>query len=148
MNLKADVYRLGLNVIACAGFGRRVHWTDDGKAAPEGHTISLLNSIMGIALYLPYVLLLPKWLLKRSPWKVAYTAYMEFEQYMREFIAVKKAKIHSGKMYEGKTQGSLLTALLATNAAEEKNAKQGTPRSSFTDEEVLGNIFMFFMAGG
>lgn len=147
VNPKADIYRLGVNVMACAGFGRQIDWTDDGKAAPEGHTISLLDSIMGIVLYLPYILLLPKWLLKRSPWKVAYIAYTEFEQYMRELIAVEKAKINSGNTYKGKTMGSLLTTLLATSAAEEKNAKQGEQRSSFNDDEVLGNIFIFFMAG-
>ncbi len=147
VNLKADIYRLGVNVMAFAGFGRQIDWTDDGKAVPEGHKISLLDSIMGIVLYLPYILLLPKWLLKRSPWKIAYTAYTEFEKYMREFIAVEKAKIKSGSASEGKTKGNLLTALLATNAAEEKNSKQGGQRSSFTDDEVLGNIFIFFMAG-
>ena len=149
MSLKADIYRLGVNVMACAGFGRRIDWTDDGKAAPTGHSISLLDAIMGIVLYLPYILLLPKWLLKRSPWKVAYTSYTEFELYMREFIAEESGKINEGKEGGdgGKTKGNLLTALLATSKAEEKNEAAGGQRGSFTVEEVLGNIFMFFMAG-
>lgn len=149
MSLKADIYRLGVNVMACAGFGRRIDWTDDGKAAPTGHSISLLDAIMGIVLYLPYILLLPKWLLKRSPWKVAYTAYTEFELYMREFIAEESGKINAGKEGGdgGKTKGNLLTVLLATSKAEEKDEAIGGQRSSFTVEEVLGNIFMFFMAG-
>ena len=148
MKLKADIYRLGVNVMACAGFGRRINWTDDGKAAPDGHQISLLDSIMGIVLYLPYILLLPKWLLKHSPWKVAHTAYTEFEQYIREYIAVEKSRISSGEADGSKTKGNLLTTLLITSAEEEKNEKEGSHRSSFTDDEVLGNIFMFFMAGG
>ena len=149
VNLKADIYRLGVNVMASAGFGRQIDWTDDGKAVPEGHAISLLDSIMGIVLYLPYILLLPKWLLRLSPWKIAHTAYTEFERYMREFIALEKARIKSGSGYEDKTKGNLLTTLLATSAAEEKNSEQGGSgqRCSFTDDEVLGNIFIFFMAG-
>lgn len=148
VNLQADIYRLGVNVMAAAGFGRQLDWTDDGKkAVPTGHEISLLDSIMGVVLYLPYILLLPKWLLRRSPWKVAHTAYTEFERYMREFIAVEKARVESGSAFEeGKTKGNLLTTLLATSAAEEKNSAQGQ-RVSFTDDEVLGNIFIFFMAG-
>lgn len=147
MNLKADIYRLGVNVMASAGFGRQIDWTDDGKAVPEGHKISLFDSILGIVLYLPYILLLPKWLLGRSPWKIAHTAYTEFDQYMREFMAEEKGKISSGSAYEGKTKGNLLFALLATSVAEQKNSKQRGQRSSFTNEEVLGNIFIFFMAG-
>lgn len=147
MSLKSDIYLLGVNVMACAGFGRRIDWTDDTKAAPEGHETSLVGSIFGVVMYLPYILLLPQWLLKRSPWKAGYTAYKEFEQYMREFIAVEKARIASGTGGESKTKGNLLTAMLATSADEEKNMKQGAQRTSFTDDEVLGNIFMFFMAG-
>ena len=147
MALKSDIYLLGVNVMACAGFGRRIDWTDNSKAAPEGHEMSLVNAIFGVVLYLPYILLLPQWLLKRSPWKAGYTAYKEFEQYMREFIAVEKARIASGSGYESKMKGNLLTAMLATSADEEKNLKQGAQRTSFNDDEVLGNVFMFFMAG-
>ena len=50
VNLKADIYRLGVNVMASAGFGRQIDCTDDGKAVPEGHEISLLDSIMGVVL--------------------------------------------------------------------------------------------------
>ena len=147
MALKSDIYLLGVNVMACAGFGRRMDWIDNSKAAPEGHETSLVNAIFGVVLYLPYILLLPQWLLKRSPWKAGYTAYKEFEQYMREFIAMEKARITSGSGYESKMKGNLLTAMLATSADEEKNLKQGAQRTSFNDDEVLGNVFMFFMAG-
>jgi len=147
MTLKSNIYLLGVNVMACAGFGRQIDWTDDTKAAPEGHKTSLVDAIFGVVLYLPYILLLPQWLLKRSPWKDGYTAYKEFEQYMREFIAVEKAKFSADRAYEGKWKGNLLTALLATSADEGRNLKQGGQRTSFNDDEVLGNIFMFFMAG-
>ena len=68
---------------------------------------------------------------------------------MREFIASEKVRIKSGGAFEENTKENLLTTLLATRAAEGKNSEHGASgqRCSFTDDEVLGNIFIFFMAG-
>ena len=32
VNLKADIYRLGVNVMASAGFGRQIDWTDTNNS--------------------------------------------------------------------------------------------------------------------
>lgn len=147
-DLKKDVYLLGLNVIACAGFGRQLDWSDDSKKIPEGHKMILIESILGVVLNLPQILLLPKWALKHSPWKLAYDAYVDFEKYMREFIQVEKEKLANNSEYEGNMRGNLLTSVLKTNTTtEERSLDSKLDRSVLNDDEVLGNIFMFLMAG-
>ncbi|KAF2764141.1 cytochrome P450 [Teratosphaeria nubilosa] len=146
--LKSDVYTIGVNVMASAGFGRPREWIAE-QTPVDGHELSLLNSIYGVVTFLPLILLLPKILLKFFC-KAAYVAYSEFEQYMREFIAEEKSQLskqtgHGNKPISG---CNLLRTMLATNAREQgvqTDDKQA--RMHLTENEVLGNIFMFFMAG-
>lgn len=146
--LKSDVYLLGVNVMACAGFGQQFDWTDDKRAIPHGHTLSLIDAIFQLILFLPHVLLLPKWLLKRSPWKAGYQAYMEFSTYIAEFIRTERMRIANKSDDENKAKGNLLTALLRENASEAKNTElPGMTKTTLTDGEVTGNMFMFLMAG-
>ena len=147
--LKSEIYLLGVNVMSCAGFGQQFDWTDDKKAIPPGHSLTLIDAIFRVIMFLPHILLLPKWLLRRSPWKDGYQAFVEFEGYTREFIQAEKSRIAVNSEYENKMKGNLLTALLKTNAGEAKgsSAVPGVNRTTLTDEEVTGNMFMFLMAG-
>ncbi|KAF4556504.1 Cytochrome P450-like protein 47 [Elsinoe fawcettii] len=140
--LKSDVYSVGVNVMAAAGFGRPQYWTAD-KAPPKGHQLSLVDSLSGIVAYLPHILLLPKWALKLFADR-AYNAYTEFDSYTREFIAEEKVRTLDEKAADITLSGNLLSAMLATGAAEQKSSRE---RVALTDDEILGNIFMFYMAG-
>ena len=147
--LKSEIYLLGVNVMSCAGFGQQFDWTDDKKAMPCGHNMTLIDAIFRVIMFLPHILLLPKWLLSRSPWKEGYQAFVEFEGYTREFIQKEKTRIAENEEYENKMRGNLLTALLKTNAGEAKDSSSlaGANRTALTDEEITGNMFMFLMAG-
>lgn len=146
--MKSDVYLLGVNVMACAGFGKQFDWTDDKHAVPPGHSLTLINAIFQVIMFLPHILLLPKWLLKRSPWKAGFHAYVEFASYINEFTRAEKQRIAANSNYENKLKGNLLTALLKTNAGEAKSSDpRGVSRTMLTDEEIAGNMFMFLMAG-
>ena len=73
---------------------------------------------------------------------------MEFAAYISEFIQAEKVRIAANSDYENKMKGNLLTALLKTNAGEAKGGSlSGGNRTTLTDEEVTGNMFMFLMAG-
>lgn len=147
--IKSEIYLLGINVMSCAGFGQQFEWTDDKQALPPGHRLSLVDAIFQVIMFLPHILLLPQWLLKRSPWKAGHQAYAEFASYIGEFIQVEKTRIAANSAYENKMKGNLLTALLKTNAGEAKGSSLsgGVNRVTLTDEEVTGNMFMFLMAG-
>ena len=145
-SLKSDVYAVGVNVMASAGFGRQQDWQSD-EAPPSGHQLSLLNAVYGIVTYLPLLLLLPKWLL-RNTCKPAWTAFVEFEKYMREYIAEEQSVVHEHTVNKkkGKLSGNLLTALLETNASEQSSRENKSgQRVALNEEEVIGNMFMFFM---
>ncbi|KAK4983975.1 hypothetical protein LTR50_006885 [Elasticomyces elasticus] len=147
-SLKTDIYSLTVNVMSCVGFGKQAEWTDDANAVPAGHELTLVSSIFGVVNHLPHILLLPKTALKHSPWKFAYKAYVEFKKYMHEFLAEEKAKMTSDSMYESKVKGNVLTAVLKSNASNKKENIVGPEgRTSLTDDEILGNVFMFLLAG-
>ena len=144
--LKSDVYAVGVNVMASAGFGRQQDWQSD-EAPPPGHQLSLLDAVYGIVTYLPLLLLLPKWLL-RNVCKPAWVAFVEFEKYMREYIAEEQSVVceHNLNRKKGQLSGNLLTALLASNANEQTSSEtRGGQRIALTEDEVIGNMFMFFM---
>lgn len=147
-DLKTDIYTLTVNVMSCAGFGQQADWTNDASVIPMGHNMTLVSSIYGVVTYLPHILLLPKWLLRRSPWKIAYNAYVEFDKYMRGFLAVEKAALLNAVPTSSSAKGNLLTAILKSNLSNgsEKKAAYNN-RTSLTDEEITGNTFIFLLAG-
>ena len=82
-----------MNVMFCTGFGQQAAWTDDFNSMPDDHKMSPVDSIYGVITYLSHLLLLPKWLLGRSPWKKPHQSYVEFDQYMQEFLAAEKLSL-------------------------------------------------------
>ena len=147
-NLKNDIYLLTLNIIVAAGFGQQLDWTENNKKIPNGHNMSFLASVTGTVTYIVHILLMPKWLLSRSLWKKGYESHVEFEKYMRELIAAETEKVSQDVRYEGGQKGNLLTAVLKASAQEARNNGQEKSRKTyFDDDEVLGNAFMFLLAG-
>lgn len=158
-NVKTSIYTLTVNTMCLAGFGRKVaDWAAEGECAvPPGHTLSLVGSILGVVMHLPHILLLPKWALARSPWRAAYRAYVEFEQYMDELLASEKRRLEKGKAVGDRE--NLLTAVLESNMAGSSSTApfhgegRGSSiaelvgRTSLTDEEIKGNVFIFLLAG-
>lgn len=80
-SLEHDTMSLMLNIIGYVGFGLRLLWPGqtlppgtDAKLikyasldAPEGHTMSFVDSLASTLDYLLVLLILPKWLLSKSP---------------------------------------------------------------------------------
>lgn len=67
---------------------------------------------------------------------------------MREYIAEEQSVVreHNLNKKKGHLGGNLLTALLATNANEQTCCgSKGGQRVALTEDEVIGNMFMFFM---
>ena len=146
--LTSDVYHLTLNVIAGAGFGEQMDW-DDHRVSKH-HTLSFLQAMSGVVTYMVHILLLPKWLLQRSPWNMAARSHTEFERYVRKLIAAEKERIWDQENLEGRSKGNLLTAVLqASNdeAMADGHPNRGEKKTYFSDDEVLGNAFIYLLAG-
>ena len=115
--------------------------------------MSFLKSIQETVDHMVAILLLPKWLMRLCHLREAALAHSQFEKYMREIIREEKQKLSENKNYESKAaRCNLLTSVLRASAAEGASHgkaiddEEGKKRA-FTEDEVMGNISLFLMAG-
>lgn len=150
----ADAMRLSLHVISLAGFGVALSWPheDNVKASviPPGHTMAYQEALVQLLDNVEAIIILPKWLLRNGTktMRVAHEAYIEWGKYMNELYQSKKQAIRSGKLQDAGVldlmgalcQGAGLTA--ESLGDPEKQAPQ-----MLTDDEIMGNAFVFMLAG-
>lgn len=152
--LHLDVNSLTLGVIARAGFGKRIDWSDNSVGngdIPPGHKLSFLRAINDTTKWMIPILLLPGWLLNLTPWRAAHKAHTELELYMRELITAEKNNVREDLEYQSSSsKGNLLTAVMKVSASEARDNSKSNGRSkkeTLTDDEVLGNLFIYLLAG-
>ncbi|KAF9048942.1 cytochrome P450 [Panaeolus papilionaceus] len=122
-----------LFVISCAGFGQNISWGNDGDVA-AGHKLSFKETmqIMSKDFFIPIVV--PKWasgITKRT--QLAAQALVELRSYLLEMI---HRRLHSEKV----ERNDLFSILLEENS-------QHLDSAALTDDELIGNIFLFLIAG-
>ncbi|KAL9064084.1 MAG: hypothetical protein Q9157_007963 [Trypethelium eluteriae] len=110
----ADAMRLSLHVISRAAFGRRVKWPHeertgsnaekdgetDRSEVPPGHTMPYKEALQSLLEHIIWLVILPRWFLKSSPFKVhkrAYAARTEWGKYMNEIYTEKRAEVVNGE---------------------------------------------------
>ncbi|KAL8863950.1 MAG: hypothetical protein Q9174_007504, partial [Haloplaca sp. 1 TL-2023] len=139
-----DTAALALHVLTNAAFGVAYAFNEGVRKPAPGHEMSYreslnmcLGNILTFAilpkryLYLPF---LPKRLKKVGE------AAKEFQQYMAEMLAKERS---SRETHEGHGKVNLMNALIrASDASRGKDTK-----SSLTDEEIFGNVFVYNLAG-
>ena len=158
-----DTMRLSLHVISRAGFGRKLDWPQEGagekvdqayddpskirneeEGADEGHSMSYTYAIHCLLDNILFQFLLPRWMLEKMPikrLKKANEAYLEWGNYMKEAVDRKKNDLSSGKGDGGSMD---LLGQMVKGQLEGKGARGTEP---LTDSEVLGNMFVFILAG-
>ncbi|KAI9872665.1 MAG: hypothetical protein M1830_001356, partial [Pleopsidium flavum] len=170
-----DTMRLSLHVISRAGFGVRLLWPgiedatektdrsaeipgagqETSTDVPKGHTMSYTDALGSLLHNILWVMLLPRWLLIALPFKPtrkAYQSYSEWDSYMKEMYAAKKAEVLAGEEREGMDlMGALVKGAgitpetLGEPFPSEK--RQAPSDHTLTDDEILGNAFVFILAG-
>lgn len=154
--LQRDVNALTLAVISFAGFGKRVEWTSSSTSAetiPSGYKMSFLKAIHETVDHLVAILLLPKWLMRLTHLREVASAHSEFEKYVREIIRTEDQKMTENENYESEAaRGNLLTSVLRASALEgasrdKANDDEEERKRAFTEDEVMGNVSIFLMAG-
>ncbi|EWC46304.1 hypothetical protein DRE_04475 [Drechslerella stenobrocha 248] len=161
-NVLEDTMRLSLHVISGAGFGVTLQWPGTSKdadrisAVGDGsahqHTLSFKDALAGLLHNVIFVLAFPKWLLKILPFKRARDAAeaaLEYENYMNELFAEKKREAIAGEKAEGM---DIMGALVKNSYGPENRVNRATTqgdaeRQALTDSEILGNAFVFLLAG-
>lgn len=150
-DLSLDINRLTLGVISYTGFGQRLEFsteiTDSTSTNPPGFKLSLLHALHTVVTYMVKILIVPKWLMKITPMANIALAHTELEHYMRAMIKSETAKVEKDAEYQSSdAKGNLLTSLLRASAKEGAALGKGR-KHAFTEDEVLGNLFLYLLAG-
>ncbi|KAI0720718.1 cytochrome P450 [Cerioporus squamosus] len=127
---------LTLFVIGSAGFGRSVSWKESA-VAPPGHAMTFKDALDVIGQKLFYKLIFPDWALRwgTSGMRRFYQAYTDIQKYMAEMVQARRTA-------ESKEERSdLFNSLLDANDAELEQA------AKLSDSALMGNIFIFLLAG-
>jgi cytochrome P450 len=155
-NLSGDLNALTLSIISLAGFGKQINWTasdEEHQEIPQGYGMSFLKAISDTTGYMVAILLFPGWLLRRTPLKKANDAHMELDKYLRQMIRDERGRIAAGSDADTKpvtARGNLLTSLLEASQSEARSSEKradGVQKRAFTDDEVMGNLFIYLLAG-
>ena len=148
-NVPDQMMALTLKVFTIAGSGERPRPNDDIQDVSTGHTMSYmtaLDKVLGnflIAFLLGRILVrLPDWVLLKSLAEIKH-AVIEFKMYMVEMLA--RARDNNDAMAKGQEGGSdhLISVLL--KASDHESGELG--RSGLSDEEIMGNMFIYNFAG-
>lgn len=138
-----------LHVLSAAAFTLKMPWPTKSVVAkstdsPEDiqstfkvtakHTMSFQKSVDTLMDYLPFIIFFPSWLLRNSPLDVMRKMQHckdEFKTYLSELI--------EDSMSSDVVRGDLLGSIVRASSADEKTA--------WTEEDTVGNIFVFILAG-
>ncbi|KAI0279041.1 cytochrome P450 [Russula aff. rugulosa BPL654] len=126
---------IALFVVGVAGFGRRVTWTSD-LVVPPGHQMTFKDALHILSTNLVQKLIVPSWaknLTKRL--RNVELAFTELKQYMLEMV---EARRNGNKVEE---RYDLFSGLLDAEQDESDNG------SRLSDDELIGNMFVFLFAG-
>lgn len=148
-----DVNALTLAFISLAGFGKQVTWrgkTAENEDIPKGYKMDFLKAVIATTDHMIAILLLPRWLLRLSPLRNPAVGHSQLEKYMREMIRSEQKEIKIDESQRtSKFKGNLLSELLKASAldADSKTSGPGERKEAFTENEVMGNMFIYLLAG-
>lgn len=172
-DLASDVMRVTLHIISRAGFGKKLLWPgqegpilaephpslrtlpsdlDKGQssaAVPTGHQLSYKDALSEVLRSLLLIILLPHSLLRNSPLQVhkrAWSAFVEWGDYMTELMEEKKKEVRDGSSEAGlDLMGALVRG--AGVIRTQDTTKATSKGQMLSDEEIIGNAFVFLLAG-
>ena len=132
--------KIALHVIAAAGYGYRFEW-ESSAVIPPGHRLSFRDSICITLDNLITLAIVPSWLRKLPIKHLRETqlAYVEFGKYLQDLVDLGK---HDQGSKSGIGQDNIINALVR-QSIEDNNLT----RRVLTDDEVVGNAFIFLLAG-
>ncbi|KAL2919019.1 hypothetical protein HK105_201289 [Polyrhizophydium stewartii] len=130
-----DMMKLALHVISSAGFGLKIDWVESESELklPANHKMSFKTAIEEVINSLLLKLMLPKFVYSLPIKRIQHLkdCFEEFELYLREMI----------RSADAQTEANLLVSLA-------KAVKTEDPANSIlTEQELVGNMFIFLFAG-
>lgn len=138
-----ETMALALHVITAAGFGRTYEFASGVQEVSPGHTLSyreslktVLGNIYGAIITSALCMNLPSSVLPGGLQQLK-TAVIEFKKYMVDMIDEERKTL---KDRDGE-KDNLMSVLLRSSQSE------GKGRSVLSDTEILGNLFIYNLAG-
>ncbi|KAG9102757.1 hypothetical protein FRC06_001209 [Ceratobasidium sp. 370] len=140
---------LTLMVISSAALGHRLSWTEDYERPWPGFTMSFQKAVGVVSTSLVERVFTPKWadeLTEKT--RTMSAGFDELERYLRQMIETHRNR---GQQLHDSSSGDPSSKLVAENvfsvlvAASDQNAIE-TGRG-LTDQDVIGNAFLFIFAG-
>ncbi|KAK6379272.1 hypothetical protein LTS17_006190 [Exophiala oligosperma] len=148
-----DSYMAALHVLTGAGFGRSYDFDSPLTVPDPGHTMSYRDALWGAManIFVTYAIaklgrlsfLLP------SSGKRVHRAIVELKMYMRELVDKERSSYSQGgggSANNTTLATNLMSSLVRASESEARTAS-GKSRNALTDEEFLGNLFIFNVAG-
>ncbi|SJL04160.1 uncharacterized protein ARMOST_07520 [Armillaria ostoyae] len=133
----ADVtLQISVNVIGGASFGRKMSWQVDTAVTP-GHMMAFSEALRLACSGVVLKIIVPRWAMGLIPkWAEVRAAFDELEAYMLEMIRTRRTA-------EKEERSDLLSSLLDANDDEDLLGEE----TKLKDQELLGNIYAFLIAG-
>jgi hypothetical protein len=147
---------LTLAIISLAGFGKRLERSKNGEneGVPAGYQLSFLHALQDTLHYMVPILLFP-----RCSTPCHTTQSSPSARPIRSISARDhprpKGKAISGHYHSDKqSRGNLLTAVVRASmvsdleqSPKESSRSSGERKQGFTEDETMGNVFIYLLAG-
>ncbi|KAK5637153.1 hypothetical protein RRF57_012865 [Xylaria bambusicola] len=150
-NLDTDINALTLAIISLAGFGKRLESVQEqSQDIPAGYEISFLSALRNTARNILPILLFPLWLMDITSYADASLAKRQLDKYLRALIQRERAKEVDDEADLMSRANLLHTVVHAIEGEESKDqAAKGSKekKRAFTEDEVMGNLFIYMLAG-
>ncbi|KAF9530339.1 cytochrome P450 [Crepidotus variabilis] len=122
---------IALFVIGVAAFGKRMSWEDE--EVPSGHSMTLKCALHVVTTDFIFKALLPNWALGlTSRLRKVRDGFDELRRYMKEMIAERKNTLTTARH-------DLFSSFIEAN--------DGDDQVTLDESEIIGNIFIFLVAG-
>lgn len=134
-----EVTMLALHVIMGAGYGVPFTWHESSDKPWPKHKLSFKNSVLGLLKHLLGIVIIPKvlWKLPFQKLQTMNEVYDEFGQYLRDLLERPKT------LKEQDLSQNLISAL--SKSAEMEKRDIGS--AGLTEDQIIGNAFIFLVAG-
>ncbi|KAL4890080.1 hypothetical protein BDV59DRAFT_195203 [Aspergillus ambiguus] len=159
-DVRDDVVKYTLNIICSAGFGVRLPFKSASQATtgdteglfldaaipPQGYSFTFPSVMEYISNYMTTVFLAngiwPKWIpRKMAPFfKNDFMAYDDLKKYLQTLL-------ENAEVRDNPSSYNLLEGLVKTRREDSKPESSNTVHRGLSDEEILGNLYIFMIAG-
>ena len=140
--------KITINVLSGAGMGTNIAWTDKEKAKP-GFKMTYIEAVKHVVNGVTGPIILPQWFLSHYPsflpgyetLKSLSYAVVEFPIHTRDLLDQERQRTLAG---DGQTRSNIMSQLLQ---ASEQGEGEKKGFKALSEDEMLGNLFIFTIAG-